>query len=227
MRPRVSVVIPAFDRERYLPEAIASVQAQRLPGVEIVVVDDGSSDATAAAAVGFADVVCLRRPHAGAAAARNAGVAAARGELLAFLDSDDLWTPGALRTLTAVLDERRDVDLGFGLVEEFVSPELGEEEGGRLLPAAGPVPGYCAGAMLARRAAFSSVGPFDEGLRVGEFVDWIARARERGLRSHVVDEVVLRRRLHSGNLGRGDRDRRRDYVRLVKAGLDRRRSGER
>lgn len=227
MVTRISVVIPAYNRERYLGEAIESVLAQGHPKTEVIVADDGSTDGTAAVAAGFAEVACVRLPHRGAAAARNAGVAAARGEFLAFLDSDDLWAPGKLARQVAVLDAFPGVDLVFGLMDQFVSPELTREAAEDLTPATGPQPGYVAGSMLARRAAFAGVGVFDESLRVGEFVDWLARANERGVRSEVVQEVLLHRRLHDGNLGRGDRSLRLDYVRVVRARLERGRAGDR
>jgi glycosyltransferase involved in cell wall biosynthesis len=225
--PSVSVVIPAYNRERYLAEAISSVLAQGLDGTEVIVVDDGSTDGTAAAATRFPGVACLRLQHRGAAAARNAGIAAAGGELLAFLDSDDLWAPGKLASQLARLQERPEVGLVSGLVEEFVSPELPAALAARLSPAPGPRPAWLAGAMLVRRAAFAAVGMLDETLRVGEVVDWLARARELGVRGDVVPRVVLRRRLHDGNLGRGGVSQRLDYARVVKARLDRARAGGR
>jgi len=225
MTPHISVVIPAFNRESYLGEAIESVLAQGRPETELIVVDDGSTDGTASVASSHPGVVCLRLPHRGPAAARNAGIAAARGELIAFLDSDDLWAPGKLAAQLEVLQQRRDVSLVFCLVEEFVSPELPPASATQVRAAARPQAGYTAGALLARRAAFDEAGRFDESLRVGEFVDWLARAHERQLRSEVVPLVLLHRRLHEGNLGRGDRRNRLDYVRVVKAHIERRRAG--
>ncbi len=224
MAPRVSVVIPAFNREGYLGEAIESVLAQGYPETEIIVVDDGSTDGTAAVASSYPDVACLRLRHRGQAAARNAGVAAARGELVAFLDSDDVWAPSKLAAQLAVLEAQPGVSLVFGLVDEFVSPELPPAAAASVRAPASPRAGFVSGALLARRSTLAEVGRFDERLRVGEFVDWLARAQERGLRSEVVPQVVLHRRLHDGNLGRADRRSRLDYVRVVKAHLERRRA---
>jgi glycosyltransferase involved in cell wall biosynthesis len=219
MPRRVSVVIPAYDREGTLREALESVLAQGVPDVEVVVVDDGSTDGTAAVAERLAGVRCLRRPHRGPAAARNAGVAAAGGELLAFLDSDDLWAPGKLAAQLALLDAHPEVAMVFGLVDQFVT------DGADRITVSGPQPAYLSGLMLARRAAFDEVGTFDETLLLGDFIDWLARAREAGLRSALVPEVLLHRRLHGGNLGRGNASARLDYVRVVKARLERRRAG--
>lgn len=102
--PLVSVVIPARNAAATLARAIASVQAQDWAALDIIVVDDASTDATAAVAAGFAGVRTIRLPaQSGAAAARNAGIAAASGRVIAFQDADDEWLPGKLRRQMALL----------------------------------------------------------------------------------------------------------------------------
>ncbi len=223
MPPLISVVVPVRDRERYLSEAIESVLREGWRDLDVVVVDDGSTDRSAEVAAGYPGVRCLRREPRGAAAARNAGVAAARGELVAFLDSDDLWVAGRLERQVEALTRRPEADLAFGQFVEFVSPELGSEER-RLLKADGrPRPGFVPGAMLARRSVFAAVGALDETLRAGEFVDWLARAREGGVLSELIPEVVLMRRVHRDHLS-GQADTRRDFARVAKAAIERRRA---
>src|SRR5437667_12630279 len=103
--PLVSVVIPCYNGERYLAEAIESVLAQRYEPLEIIVVDDGSTDRSAEVARHFGDAVqYVCQPHAGAAAARNRGVGLATGDLIAFLDADDVWTEGRLARQVQVLE---------------------------------------------------------------------------------------------------------------------------
>jgi glycosyltransferase involved in cell wall biosynthesis len=220
--PDVSVVMPAHDAERYLAEAISSVLAQTRRDLELLVVDDGSTDRTKAIAEGFGEPVrCLSRERGGIGAARNLGVERASGRHLAFLDADDLWVEDKLeRQLGAVSG---DVDLVLGLVREFVSPELGAERAARIRCAPEPRPGYLPGALLVAREAFERVGPFREDLRVGEFVDWMARARELGLKELMLPREVLRRRLHDENQSVRNRDDMSDFARVVKASLDRRR----
>jgi glycosyltransferase involved in cell wall biosynthesis len=107
MVPWVSVIIPTYNRAALVTEAVASVKAQTFQDLEILVVDDGSTDDTAAALAPWEDVRLLRQPRRrGVAAARNLGAAAARGEWLAFLDSDDLWLPEKLARQMAYLGER-------------------------------------------------------------------------------------------------------------------------
>ncbi len=100
----MSVIIPTYNRGRWLPATVASVLAQTLPALEILIIDDGSTDDTAAVCAGFADPVrYIRQDNAGVGSARNRGAAEARGEWLAFLDSDDLWTPDKLEVQLAAL----------------------------------------------------------------------------------------------------------------------------
>ncbi len=214
--PLVSAVLPAFNAERYLGEAIRSVLEQDARPLEILVVDDGSADGTAAVAEGFGEAVrLLRCAHGGIGAARNRGVAAARGELVAFLDADDVWPPGRLRALRHAFQAEPAPDLVFGRTVEFRDSGVESPPCQAMLP----------GAALLRLDAFRRVGPFREDLRVGEFIDWMARARELGLREAVIDAVCLRRRIHASNTGR-DTAARIDYTEVVRQALLRRRRQE-
>jgi glycosyltransferase involved in cell wall biosynthesis len=220
----VSVIVPAHNAAPYLAEAIESIQAQAYGNLDIVVIDDGSTDATAEIAA--VDGVRLQRqPQRGAGAARNAGLALARGEFIAFLDADDLWTTGRLGLQLSAAASQPHPDLVFGPVEQFISPEIDAAEAGLYCPE-GSSPAYLVGCLLARASAFERVGGFREDLQLGEFVDWCARAEELGLRSHMLDETVLRRRIHSTNLGLTRRDAAGDYAVVLKAALDRRRGME-
>jgi len=112
--PRVSVVIPAYNGEAYLEACLASVCAQTAPPLEVLVIDDGSTDRTAAIAQAFAArdgrVRCIRQENTGVSAARNRGVAEAAGDWIAFLDGDDLWLPEKLERQLA-LQEATGADL--------------------------------------------------------------------------------------------------------------------
>lgn len=226
---RVSVIIAVHNGERTIREAVDSVLSQGLNVGEVVLVDDGSTDETEARLSGLPLVRYHWQPNAGQPAALNLGITRASFELLAFNDADDLWTPGRLRAQLAVLEEDPTLDAVFGHVEQFIDRE------------APPPPSVCATmsserevlpsalhtAMLIRRAAFERTGPFREDLRVGSVVEWADRARHSGLRSHLLPQVVLRRRLHSRNIGLTHRtDARADYFAIARATLTRRRKGE-
>jgi glycosyltransferase involved in cell wall biosynthesis len=223
--PSVSVVMTAFNGARYLAAAIDSVLAQDPPVSEILVVDHGSTDASR-------DIVLSRGPpvrlldHAceALAAARNHGLAEAKGEVIGWLDQDDLWTPGGLRCRLDRLAAEPGLGLVFGGVRAFASEDIDAALRARLLLPPDAAPGYVPGAMLARRDVFERIGVFDVSFRLGDFVEWYMRCRERGIREAGTDEIVLMRRHHPGNYTRRHRDQYRDYARAVHAGLKRRRS---
>lgn len=217
----VSVVIPAHDAADFLLEAVDSVLGQTLVPKELIVVDDGSVDATPEIAVARAGVRCIRLPrNLGQAAALNRGITESSGAFLAFLDADDVWLPRKLEQQRAAFEIDPALDAVYGLVRERVIGGAGgvETRDGRVLPA------HLPSAVLLRRDAFERVGGFDERWRVGSVVDWYARALERGLRVRVLSEVVYERRIHGGNLGLSKAHGRDDYLAVVHAALRRRRS---
>jgi glycosyltransferase involved in cell wall biosynthesis len=215
----VSVVIPAYNAGAFLGEAIESALQQEHRPIEVIVVDDGSSDHTAEVARAFGPTVTLHcQPHAGAGAARNRGVAESHGELLAFLDADDVWTAGKLRHQMAVLSSDPALDIVLGHAVEFRD---GKERGMVENP---PVAGALPSAALIRMSSFHRVGWLRTDLRVGEFIDWLARAREIGLKTAVARETVLLRRIHETNTGIRERQSRADYAKVVRAALERRRA---
>ena len=219
----ISVVIPVHNGENYLREALESALAVYGEELELIVVDDGSWDRTPEIARSFGAVQYVRQEQAGPGAARNRGVQQACGEWLAFLDSDDVWT-SEHRLLRSWLGERPECAGVFGLVEQFISPELPPHEARKLLCPSGPQRGQLPGCLLLRRSVFEQVGPFSCDYRAGEFIDWCLRAHEQGHRFGEVEEVVLRRRLHLRNLGRGASEIRKDYARVAMAALRRRRA---
>ena len=218
MTESVSVVIPVYDGSRYLSEAIDSILEQTAPPDEIIVVDDGSSDGSIEPASRY-PVRILTKEHGGIGPARNHGVRASSGELIAFLDSDDLWTPRKLELQTAAL-AAADVDIVFGHQEEFVSPDADPRP---LRPPYPRGPGNSASLSLIRRPAFERVGPFTGRWVQGEWIDWWARARDEGIRAAVVPEVLVRRRLHERNHSRLQARARGEYAAILKESLDRRR----
>lgn len=213
----VTVVIPAFEAGRYLDEAVASALAQSPRPAEVLVVDDGSTDGAPTHLAPHPAVRVIRRPHGGPGAARNTGVQAATQPLVAFLDADDLWRAGKLAIQLAVLRAAADVDMVFGGVQPFVSPEL---HGQITNSARAADTAHLPGTMLVRAEALHRVGPFREDVLAGEFIDWYHRAREAGLVERSVDAVVLDRRLHGANTS-SSLEAQRSYLAVARAALRR------
>lgn len=221
----ISVLIGVYNGAPYLAEAIDSVFAQTYRPLELILVDDGSTDGSAEIARGYGDGLRYHyQENAGDGAARNAAVALARGELLAFMDADDRSTPERLELQQQALAADPTLDAVFGQVREFISPELSPAQRASIRPPSSePAAWVSPTVMLIRREAFARVGLFSETLRLGSTVDWCARALDHGLRTTMLPEVVMERRLHATNLGRRNQDARSHYVEIVKSTLARRR----
>jgi glycosyltransferase involved in cell wall biosynthesis len=192
---KVSVIVPAYNGASFYESAVGSIVLQNFADVEIIVVDDGSTD-------GLNEIVrpvvrYLRQERKGPASARNTGLRAASGDWIAFLDIDDLWAAGHLARLGAALVEDRDAGIAQGLVRQFVLLP----DGGRLLSGAYRMP-YL-GSCLFRRQVFQQCGEFDEDMTMGEDYDLMFRCWEHDVVKRDVDEVSLLYRRHDGNMTRG------------------------
>jgi glycosyltransferase involved in cell wall biosynthesis len=223
----ISIIIPVYNCEQYVAEAIESVLAQTYCPIEVIVVDDGSTDGSADVIKHFdSSVRYIFQQRGGLGAALNKGIEEVHGNYIAFLDSDDLWAREKLSRQKVILDNDKNVDMVFGHVRGFISPELSREEREGLSHPEGAVAGYCKGAMLIRRESFFRIGLFSTQWHVGDFIDWYSRAVEQGLKSSLTPEVVLYRRIHSANQGIRERIHQKDYVHILKKALDRRRKGD-
>jgi glycosyltransferase involved in cell wall biosynthesis len=226
--PLISVVMGVYNAASYLSEALDSVLAQSYQPFEIVVVDDGSNDGSAEILRGYGEtIVYARQENRGDGAARNTAVGLATGEILAFLDADDLCVNERLELQSAAFSSDPDLDIVFGHILEFVSPELSAQEAATLRPPwRGPMPWRGVMPMAIKRESFARVGPFSETLRVGSPVDWCARALDLGLKTTMLPEVLVKRRLHLSSLTVREQASRPQYIDVVKSALQRRRAVE-
>jgi glycosyltransferase involved in cell wall biosynthesis len=220
----VSVIVPAFNAEKTLAETLRSVAAQTRPADEVIVVDDGSADATADIAAAVPGVRVLRHGNAGTGGALNAGLRAARHALLAFLDADDLWDARCLEVHLSHLERLPQPAASVGWVAEFVCPSLSSEAAARFRPRP-PQAGWLSGATLVGRPVFERAGDFNPALRSQAWMDWAGRARQAGVHFGVVRDTVLRRRLHPDSLSVSARAQgRAGMLDVVKLSLARRRA---
>lgn len=222
----VSCIVPVFNGERYLAEALDSILKQSYKPLEIIVADDGSTDGTREVVQRYdTRVRYLLQSNAGPVVARNLGLGAATGEFVAFLDADDLWHAEKLARQMARFDARPELDVCVAHVQNFWIPELREEEE-RLRDnrVSKPLPGYSTVTLLARRSLFEAVGPFNAALRHGDSTDWFLRAAEHGAVIELLPDVLSYRRLHQTNRSRLLASNSRDeFLKIVKAVIDRRR----
>jgi len=220
----ISVIIPVYNGEKYLREAIDSVLTQSYNPLEIIIIDDGSVDNSAKIATEYVSARYFYQENSGLSAALNLGIEKATGDYIAFLDADDIWVEEKLNRQMKALDQNQELDAVFGHHTIFYSNKTGKEKNGieneKILPA------MFKGAMLIRRESFDSVGLFDTSLKLGDFIDWYSRAKEKGLKIMVLSDVVMRRRVHGENQSIRDRSAIKDYLKIVKASLDRQRKNE-
>ena len=225
--PDISVVIPAYNAAAYLEEAVRSVCDQTVPPRRIIIVDDGSTDATPdvagtlqRAALG-PDIELIRQENGGPASALNRGAALVDHGLIAFQAADDIWVPEKTRWQLQALDEG--ADIVFGHSQNFVSPELDDAAKARLHCPPDPMPSELCSVLLTRVETFRAVGWFKAQNRIGESLDWLSRANDMGLKSTILPQVVALRRLHGRNFSLTRSADAQEYLQLLKGVLDRRR----
>ncbi len=205
--------MPMHNAEPWVGEAIQSVldNADRL--LEVLVVDDGSTDGGAGVARAFGPPVrVIEQANRGPAAARNVAIAQARGDLVGFLDADDVWSAGSPdRRIEMIL--QGEGEIAVGLVQPTTTDLQSWGE---------PKRGVLTAATVARRSVFTEHGGFDESRLHGEDVDWMQRMREIGVRTVQIDEVGGLYRRREGSLTREREANRKAIAEVIHASLKRR-----
>lgn len=220
----ISVIVPAFNAETFIAEALTSILSQGHDDLEILVIDDGSTDRTAEICAGFPSTVrCISQENAGSPAARNRGLQSSRGDFITFLDADDVYITGSLILQLEKLRRNPAVDLVVG---RFLNEEISSVPGEPMAFVPVDTPDDIVlqmGVSLIRRHVFENVGMFDESLRYCDDWDWFMRAREMQVPMLFHHEAVMRRRLHHGNMTR-DREIGNAYMAMMlKRSIERRR----
>lgn len=221
--PLVSVIIPVYNGARFLRSALESVFAQSYRPLEVIVVDDGSTDDSGVIAQSFHDVRYIHQENQGVAAARNNGIEAAQGDFFAFLDQDDLWTHQKLELQMDHLLSSSEV--GYTLTQQQFFLEPGET-----LPAwfrkellDSVHTGWVLGTLVVRRTAFEKVGDFATGYTAASDGDWFFRAKAAGIPMAVIPELLLLKRIHGGNESARAKEILSELRKVVKSSLDRQR----
>jgi glycosyltransferase involved in cell wall biosynthesis len=222
--PIISVIIPIYNDALYIQEAIRSVLSQSIEEIEIIIINDGSTDDFEEKIGCFNDprIRIIKQINSGAAAARNNGIHNAKGEFLSFLDADDIWAPNKLKLQLEVLINHEDVNMVYGQVKEFYDTSIkGHSD---LQNEVKTYLGYSPIALLISKSDFNRVGDFQSKWKVAEFIDWYDRAKFVGLSEFLLPDVLAFRRIHSGNIDRLDRPDAKQYAAVLKEALDRKRS---
>lgn len=225
LKQPVSVIIPVYNSEKYLAEAIDSVLAQTYQDFELIIIDDGSSDHSREIATSYPKVNYVYQENRGVAAARNRGVQLAKGDFLAFLDADDIWLPNKLAIQMRVFAKNPSLEIVTGYVKQFISPEIEPEIARKYIFPDRPLQGYSPGAIIIKRQTFEKTGLFHEDFQGGEAISWFAQLLEKDINMFCIPEVVTRRRIHGGNISLQNKEgKEKTIIHILKETLDRRRS---
>ena len=219
--PLLSVIIAVYNRELFLAEAIDSVLAQTYSPVEIIVIDDGSDDNSASIAKRYHSVKYFYQSKSGISTALNNGLSHITGDYIAFLDSDDIWEESKLSLQMELLKKEPFIEGVFGHHQQFMCNEDSLKIMNPIILSA-PLKQT----LLIKRDSFKRVGLFDTSLILGDFIDWYKRATDMDLKFYMLPDVVLKRRIHENNSSVLHQYAVKDYVRIMKAALDRKRIKE-
>jgi glycosyltransferase involved in cell wall biosynthesis len=225
----VSVIIPVYNGAMYLAEALDSVFAQDYRPLEVMVVDDGSTDDTAAVAKKYRQTIYLCQANQGPPAARNAGLKHCTGDLIAFLDSDDLWVPGKLSMQAAYLEMHPQAGCVIGRTKNFLQEGAVWPSWAMGTVLTGDLIAYHLGTLLSQRWVIETVGNFNESYMYSEDFDWLIRLKESNIFIAKMEEVLLLRRIHSTNISHSQRGREiktHDRLLLLKEAMDRKRKAQ-
>jgi hypothetical protein len=221
-RPLVTVIIPVFNGQKFIREAVENVLIQKYPALEIIIVNDGSTDQTEDIIKQLpVDVRYFIQENSGPAAARNRGIRDASGEFITFLDVDDLWPENNLHSLMEEMIRYPELYVvrGYGQLMEYdvemdIYNFIGSPKDSFF---------HFIGAGLYRKTVFEKVGLFDPTLRFAEDADWYIRAEEQGINMKRLEETTLYVRRHGQNMTEGKNMIELNTLRLVKKVIDRKR----
>ncbi len=215
----VSVIIPVYNGERYLAEAIESVLVQTQKPNEIIVVDSESQDNTEKIARSYRQVHYIRDGGRGLANARNMGIDVCRGELIAFLDYDDRWAPNKLKVQVEHLINNPKIQYVNALVKLFLEPgytlRLGYTKKSLNRAKVGRTPGT----LVARKSLFDRIGRFSSDFVIGCDVEWFVRAKDNNIPMAIIPKVLLYKRLHNTNLSGNVQVNRQELFKIVKQSI--------
>ena len=196
----ISVVIATRNSGRYLAQCLESVAAQSHAPLETIIIDAASTDETLSIAHRYPGVRVHQQDGLGFARAWNQGVAQARGDCVAFIDSDDRWTLDKLALQGAMLDGDVTMEAVIGRVRFFVEPGEAPPPGWRKRLLESDHVAQMPGVLLARRRLFEKLGAFGGEWKIASDIDWFVKLKDSGLNVGVVDALLLEKRVHSANL---------------------------
>jgi glycosyltransferase involved in cell wall biosynthesis len=223
--PQIEVIIPVYNGEKFIQQAIQSVLEQNIPVKKIWVVDDGSSDRTFSILEELqkenSKIEVLHQENQGVSAALNLVLPMIQEEWVAFLDADDLWEPDRIQSQVEYLQKNPSCSLVFGQIEEF--EDFSGDQFRQFKAREGAMDGLNRSTLLCKKELFNIFGGFDQSLKVGEFIAWFQKVRESGQEYHVIPKILVKRRVHGENMtAKIDR---KDFLHLLRRQITQKRNG--
>ena len=222
--PLVSVIIPVYNGDHHLAEALESVLAQTYRPIEIIVVDDGSTDNSANIARSYKEVRYIYQPNQGVAVARNTGISQACGEFIAFLDQDDLWTPNKLSIQIDYLVKYENIGYTLAKMRVFLAPGISKPSWLKENYLLEDIPGYIVGTLVVRRSILEKVGEFNPIYKYGNDSDWFFRATDAGISKAILPETLLHKRIHNANESHKVQAMTLDMMKFLRSSIERKRN---
>lgn len=215
--PLVSVIVTVYNGENFLCQALDSVVGQHYKNIEIIIVDDGSTDKTAELVKPYlkkSNVSYVFQENAGQAAALNKGVSIATGEFLSFIDHDDLWEPTKLELQVNAFTHDAGLEAVFAYQKSFAENKASD----KLTFEREAIPAYIPGSMLIRKDAFFKIGFFDTSIQKGYFFPWIDSLRMNNIKTILLPDLLYHRRVHGANISIcSDPEDYKDYFSAIRA----------
>jgi glycosyltransferase involved in cell wall biosynthesis len=198
--PLVSTIIPVYNGEQFIAEAIDSVLTQTYQPIEIIVVDDGSDDKSREIIKSYQTVTYIFQENLGNGAARNTGIQKSNGDFLAFLDQDDLWIPQKIKTQIDYLIKNPDIGYVACNMKNFIQSGCSLSKDISDIYTEDEQVAYIPSGILIRRKIIEEVGKFNPDMLEANDTDWHFRAKDKGIRMANVNKLLLYRRIHGSNL---------------------------
>lgn len=219
--PLISIIIPVRNGANYLAEALGGIRAQNV-NVEIIVVDDASTDNSAQIAENFGCLVVKHATSKGPTVAKNTALKIAKGKYVMFHDHDDVMNQNALAQMLQEIEADEKISAVMAQLKDFFSPELPVEEMKRIVIKLEPYFGLFSGAILMKKEIFDVIGMFDETIKAGEILEWTSKMTAQNLQIKRLNFPAVNRRIHNSNFGRTNKEKEyQDYAAILRAKLKR------
>lgn len=213
--------MPVRNGSNYLKQALSAIKMQNVD-MEIILVDDASDDNTHEIAESFGCVILKHQTCKGLVFSKNTALKVAKGKFIMFHDHDDVMTQGALLHMLKEFEEDSEISIVMAQLQDFLSPELSEEEGRKVVIRSEPYFGLFSGAILMKKEVFDEIGLFDETIQAGDIIEWKGKIDKHNLLTKRLAFISSNRRIHNSNFGRTNKEKEfKDYAAILRSKIKR------